>query len=433
MNAAVLSIGTELTRGELVNTNATWLAERLTELGMDVVTHLVIPDDRATIVQSVRELAQRHALVVSTGGLGPTSDDLTAACVADALGVEMRTDAPSLEAIRRRYEARGRALTEAGARMAALPETATALANPVGTAPGFTVSWGDCELFFFPGVPREMRAIFDQSVRARLAPRVAKTQHQVHLRTFGLPESEVAGRLQNLEARHDGLTLGYRASTSEVEVKVLVRAVDASSAESAAQGIAREVRELLGDVVFGEREDTFASALGDALRARGQTLALAESCTGGLIGELVTAVPGSSDYLLLGAITYSNAAKTRMLGVSPDILRAHGAVSGECAVSMAEGARRLAGSTYAVSVTGVAGPGGGSDAKPVGTVWMAIASEGETWVARHRFGGDRDAVRLQAAYAALDMVRRAALRFPLRETWTCNEIQRLERTGVLSG
>lgn len=439
MKALVLSIGTELTRGELVNTNATWLSEQLTELGAEVVEHRTIADDQPRIVDDLRALGSRVDVIVSTGGLGPTTDDLTAASVAEALGVGLRTDLPSLEAIRRRYEARGRTMTAAGARMAELPEGAIALPNPVGTAPGFEVSLGGCVACFLPGVPREMQAIFRESVAPRLAPKLARTSHQVHLRTFGLPESEVGERLRGFEERHPGLTVGYRASTPEVEVKIHVRDVDAASAERRARSIAEEARTALGDFVFGEREDGFAAVVGEVLRSRGWTLALAESCTGGLVGQLVTAVPGSSDYLLLGAITYSNAAKSSMLGVSPELLRAYGAVSAECAVAMAEGARRLAGSDLAVSLTGVAGPGGGSDEKPVGTVWIALstASEtvrggprgpGQTVVIRHHFGGDRDLVRLQAAYVALDLVRRAALRLEVRETWTTKEIRRLPRS-----
>lgn len=428
MKVLVLSIGTELTRGELVNTNATWLSEQLTELGAEVVEHRTIADDRARIVDELRALGSRVDAIVSTGGLGPTTDDLTAASVAEALGVELHTHLPSLEAIRRRYEARGRAMTPAGARMAELPEGAIALPNPVGTAPGFEVALGGCVAFFLPGVPREMQAIFRESIASRLAPKLARTSHQIHLRTFGLPESEVGERLRGFEERHAGLTVGYRASTPEVEVKIHVRDVDAASAETRARSIAEEARTALGDFVFGEREDGFAAVVGEALRSRGWSLALAESCTGGLVGQLVTAVPGSSDYLLLGAVTYSNGAKSSMLGVSPELLRAHGAVSAECAVAMAEGARRLAGSDLAVSLTGIAGPGGGSDAKPVGTVWIALSSGSETLVTRQHFGGDRDLVRLQAAYVALDLVRRAALRLEVRETWTTKEIQRLPRS-----
>lgn len=426
MKAAVLSIGTELTRGELVNTNAAWLSEELTTLGAEVVSHLTIADDHDTIVRSVRALSQQVDVIVSTGGLGPTTDDLTAAAVASASGVALRTDRASLEAIRRRYEARGREMTASGARMAELPEGATALSNSAGTAPGFTLELGSCQLFVLPGVPREMRAIFQEEVLPRIASKVERTSHQIHLRLFGLPESVVGDRLVGLEAEHPGLTLGYRASGVEIEVKVHIRAGSAALAEELAERVADRVRERLGDVVFGDREDSFARVVGEALRARGLTLALAESCTGGLVGELITAVPGSSDYLLLDAVTYSNAAKSAVLGVSPEILRAHGAVSAETAVAMAQGVRRLAGADLAVAITGIAGPGGGSEDKPVGTVWLALSTANETWVTRHRFGGDRDQVRVHAAYVALDLVRRCAARLPRSEAWTTQETRRVE-------
>jgi nicotinamide-nucleotide amidase len=411
MKAAVLSIGTELTRGELVNANAAWLAEQLTLLGADVVEQVTVDDDPGRIVATLKRLAGVTDVVVCTGGLGPTSDDLTAAAVAKALGVPLRRDTPTLERIRAKWAAMGVEMPASNEKQADLPEGARILDNPRGTAPGFAVELGTSRQFFMPGVPKEMRRMYREEVVPSIAPGMERTSHQVHLRSFGLTESQVGDMLDGLDDPDHGIVLGYRASFPEIEVKVLARAETESEAEHKARKVADEVRARLGDAVYGERDDTFASSVGRALRDRQLTLALAESCTGGLVGAMLTSVPGSSEYLLMDAVVYSNASKTKMLGVSPDLLRAHGAVSEESAAAMAEGALRLSGADMAASITGIAGPGGGSDDKPVGTVWFGVAQKGRPTLTKLRkLPGDRDRIRTLAAYVALRMVRRAAER-----------------------
>lgn len=410
MTAAVLSIGTELTRGELVNTNATWLAEQLTSLGFDVLEHVVVDDDPDRIVEALHRLSSRVQVVVATGGLGPTSDDLTAAAVGKALGVPLERDVASLETIRQRYAARGREMPVSNEKQADFPKGAVVLPNPIGTAPGFQVELGGARCAFLPGVPQEMHAIFQRTIAPSIAKMAPRNTHQVHLRSFGLTESEVAQRLAGLEEANPGVILGYRASFPEIEVKVHARSNDEAGAEALARRVAGEVRARIGEAAYGEREDTFAGVVGKTLRDRGLTLAVAESCTGGLVGAMLTSVPGSSDYLLLDAVTYANSAKTRILGVTPECLRAYGAVSGETAAAMAEGALRIAGSDLAIAITGIAGPGGGSDEKPVGTVFLAIAAKGGSTVTKRvQLPGDRERIRTLAAYLALRMVRRAAL------------------------
>ena len=268
---------------------------------------------------------------------------------------------------------------------------------------------GDATCFFMPGVPREMRHLFRESVVPAIAEKAERNTHQRHLRTFGRTESRVAGLLQGIEEEF-GVTLGYRASFPEIEVKVHARAATEAEAQRIANEATSAARLRLGDCVFGEREETFPNAVGRALRDKGLTLALAESCTGGMAASMLTSVPGSSDYLLLSAVAYANSAKSRMLGVNSEVIRAHGAVSAEVAAEMAEGARRLSGASLAVSITGIAGPGGGSEDKPIGTVWFGIAVDGEPTVTRHRqFPGDRDQIRTLAAYTALRLAMRAAL------------------------
>ncbi|HEY8431265.1 MAG TPA: competence/damage-inducible protein A [Sandaracinaceae bacterium] len=409
MSAAVLSIGTELTRGELTDTNAAWLSEQLTALGCDVGEKATVPDDVEAIREALVRLSARHRVLVATGGLGPTTDDLTAEAAARAAGVPLVRHEPSLEAIKRRFAAAGREMSASNAKQADLPEGALAIENPVGTAPGFALTLGGCRCFFLPGVPHEMKRLFADSVQPAIGPTVERRTHQVRLRTFGLPESVVGERLAGIEEAHEGVTLGYRATFPEIEVKVLARAASAAEAEEIALRVAHEVRERLGEAVYGEGEDTYPAYVGRVLRDRGLTLALAESCTGGMVGSLITDVPGSSDYLLLDAVTYSNAAKTSVLGVSSEILRAYGAVSAECATAMAEGARRIADADIAVSITGIAGPGGGSESKPVGTVWIGLARRDRpTEAALHQLSGDRWRIRRWAAYLALRTIVRSA-------------------------
>jgi nicotinamide-nucleotide amidase len=409
MTAAILSIGTELTRGELTNSNASWLGDQLTQLGFDVVEHVSIDDDEGRIVETIERLSRRVRVVVATGGLGPTTDDLTTVAVAKAAGVGMFRDQASLAKIRRRWEARGLEMPSSNEKQADFPEGATILDNAEGTAPGFACAIGDARFFFMPGVPREMKRIFGDSVVAAIADTVTRTTHQVHLRSFGLTESQTQELLNGLEEEHPGVTLGYRASFPEIEVKIFARGETEVDAEKRVRAATEAVRERLGDAVYGDRDDTFPAAVGRILRRKKLKLALAESCTGGMIGAMVTSVPGSSDYLLFDAVTYSNASKTDLLGVSPELMRAHGAVSSEVAAAMAEGALRVSEADLAVSVTGIAGPGGGTEAKPVGTVWFGLAVRGEETISKtRRLMGDRERIRTLAAYIALEIVRRAA-------------------------
>ncbi len=410
MTAAILSIGTELTRGELVNTNASWLSERLTGLGLEVTEQLAIDDDHRRIVEALRALSARHRFVVVTGGLGPTTDDLTTAAAADALGVGLVRDDASLEAIRRRFATINRPMTPSNEKQADFPDGATILANPIGTAPGFGVTLGSARLFFTPGVPAEMRRLWEDHIEPAVAPLVERRTHQIRLRTFGMPESAIGEKLATIEAEEKSVTVGYRATFPEIEVKVLARGGSESEAEATSARVAERVRVTLGPIVFGEGEETYPTYVGSVLRSRGLSLAIAESCTGGLVGQLVTSVPGSSEYLLFDAVTYSNASKISVLGVNEETIRGYGAVSAEVATAMADGARRIADADLSVAITGIAGPGGGSDEKPVGTVFLALARRGATTQSHAlKFGGDRERIRMLSAYQALRLVAEAAL------------------------
>lgn len=406
--ARILSIGTELTRGEIQNANATWLAERLTAIGFDVASIEAVADDADTIVETLERLRQGTALIVATGGLGPTTDDITSACVARWLGVERVRDPGVIAALEQRLARAGRALTASNAQQADFPAGARILDNPHGTAPGFAVEKGGCQAFFLPGVPREMRPMFERHIEPVARSLVTGAQHQVRLRCFGAPESVANDRLAGLEQAH-GVTVGYRAHFPEVLVKLLARAEEPALAEARALAAAADARARLGEAVYAEGERTLPEVVLDLLRERRLTLSLAESCTGGLVSALLTRHP-ASDVLLGGVVSYANAVKVAQLGVQQATLDAHGAVSPETAREMAEGARARFGSDVALSLTGIAGPTGGSDAKPVGLVYYALATPAATHV-EHLLLQERtrEQVQTYSAWSALNLLRRALL------------------------
>jgi nicotinamide-nucleotide amidase len=351
--------------------------------------------------------------VVVTGGLGPTSDDLTAEAAAALLSVPLERHDHTLARIEARYARLNRPMPAPNKKQAELPRGARVLDNDAGTAPGFVLTIGGADCWFLPGVPAEMRHLFERYLEPELVQRVVRTSHQLHLRTFGLRESEVAERLIDVDlggALSDPqVTIGYRAHFPEIEIKVLARGRDHDDARARAERVAAQVRERLGRHVYGGREDSFAGHVGSLLVARGWKVAVAESCTGGLIGKLLTDAPGSSRYFLLDAVTYANSAKRELLSVPAALLERHGAVSGEVASAMAEGALARASADLSVATTGVAGPDGGSPERPVGTVWLALARrDGKTFAERRQLPGDRDRVRTLTAYAALELLARAA-------------------------
>jgi len=404
MTAAVLCIGTEITRGEIVNTNATWLADRLTSVGLEVAEIASVADQRGQLIAQLRRLALAHRVVVCTGGLGPTTDDLTAECAAMAAGLPLVRDPVSVSAIAERFRRMNRQMAPTNIKQADFPTGAVVMPNAVGTAPGFWMRWGDALVFFFPGVPREMQYLWGAHAEPILRELAPNDSHQIRLRTFGKPESAVGALLVGVEERYPGVTIGYRASFPEIEVKVFAKSRDAKQARTLAEEAAQEVRSRLGSIVYGEGTTTFVGVVAEAIRGRGYKLALAESCTGGLVAQLITS-ESASDYFVAGLVTYANEAKVKLLGVPPAILEEHGAVSEPVARAMAEGAARVAGVELGVGITGIAGPTGGTEEKPVGLVHFAVAHPGGVVAAHHVFPGDRGRVQKLAAYAALSLLR----------------------------
>lgn len=410
MTVSILSIGTELTRGEIVDTNSAWLAERMTTEGFELVELDTVDDDRSRIIDALARLTRRSRIVLVTGGLGPTTDDLTTAAAAEWLGVPLVRDKVSLERIRSILERAGRTMAASNEKQADFPVGAQVLTNPVGTAPGFAVEFDGTRVFFMPGVPREMTAIFDEHVMPAVRPLLERHVVQVRLGTYGVGESAVNDRLAGIEAEHNVL-IGYRAHFPEVIVKVLATDTDRAAAQARARRGADAVLAQLGPiVVFGEGQNELPEVVGDLLSNRGLTLSAAESCSGGLIGQQLTRQPGASNFFQGGVIAYSNAAKEALLGVDSATLSAHGAVSDQVARAMAEGARRRFDTDLAVSVTGIAGPTGGTPTKPVGTVFIAVATGQGTACKGFTFPGDRSRVQRTAAHSALNLVRLAVLR-----------------------
>ncbi|MBX3129803.1 MAG: competence/damage-inducible protein A [Polyangiaceae bacterium] len=405
MSVAILCIGTELTRGEIVNTNASWLAESLVALGLEVTAIETIADDREIIARTLGRLGAAHDAIVCTGGLGPTTDDITSECVAAVLGVPLERDETSLAEIRERMSRFGRTMAASNEKQADFPRGARVLPNRKGTAPGFSAKIARALSFFMPGVPREMKTMFQEHVAPALSPLVRDALAQVRVKTFGLPESSVNDRLAGIEQQYD-VTLGYRAHFPEIEVKVLARRDAPPDARDAARRAADDVIARLGpDVVYAEGDVTFAEALGALLVERDLTLGVAESCTGGLVGNILTERGGASAFFLGGVVSYANSVKTAALGVAPELLARHGAVSAEVARAMADGARRALGVDIALSITGIAGPSGGSADKPVGLVHFAVATERALDDRQMVFPGSREQVRRLAAFAGLSLVR----------------------------
>lgn len=404
--AAIVAIGSELLSPLRADTNSLWLTERLESVGIRVVRKSIVGDEVEAIGAELEAAAGGAPLLFTTGGLGPTADDVTVAAVSKWLEVPLRRDAGFVEKIRGRFAARGLRMPAVNEKQADFIVGARVLENPRGTAPGFWAEGRGVEIVVLPGVPSEMKEIMTESVLPELS---ARAQGEVIarrvLRIGGTGESAVEELVEPIYRKWAEHPVTILAAPGEVQLHLAVRAAPDRAGQILA-AMEKDFREALGPRVFGRDAEDLAAAVGGLLRREGKSLAVAESCTGGMISALLTDVPGSSDYFLGGVVSYANSAKERFLGVSPETLASHGAVSSEAAREMAHGARERFGASLAAAVTGIAGPDGGSEAKPVGTVFLALA-DGEGDVARKRFfGGDRAVVRRAASLAALELIRR---------------------------
>lgn len=409
MNFELVTVGTELLLGLTVDTNGAEIGRAGAAVGLRLIQRTTVPDDASAIQRAVADALARSGVVITTGGLGPTKDDATKHGVAALFGRRLIEDAELLRALEDRMRRIGRWPMAASNRtQAEIPEGATVLPNPRGTAPGLWIEDAGRIVILLPGVPREMRGLLHEEVLPRLVQRVPPGSGVVRsraLRSTGIAESSLADRIGPLEVTLAPLTLAYLPSEAGVDLRLTAWGMPGEQADRAlAAGLAR-LREVVGAAAYGEDQTDLAAVVLDVLRARAATLAVAESCTGGLIGARLTAVPGASDVFVGGEVAYANAVKTARLGVPAELLASEGAVSEPAVRAMAAGVRVACGADAALAVTGIAGPTGGSADKPVGTVWLAADWRGSVRVARVRFAGDRDEVRARAAQGALNLLR----------------------------
>jgi|CXWL01.1.fsa_nt_gi nicotinamide-nucleotide amidase len=419
MNAVIISCGTEIVTGQCVDTNSAWLSERLTAHGIEVVAHVSVGDNLARMVAAIRRARDEADLVLITGGLGPTLDDLAREALALALNRPLHESAEALAQIFAFFQRWRRDMPESNRVQALIPEGCEVIANPRGTAPGIvffddakdvasTLNQGGLRgVIALPGVPGEMKAMFDAYVEPRLASSTTACTLSARLHCFGINEARLGETIADLMTRERNPLVGTTASKAVLTVRVLATATDAASARKLLDADRAEIHRRIGSAIFGEEDDTLQSAVAKLLIEHKKTVATAESCTGGMLSQRLTDVPGSSAYFLHGYVVYSNESKTQLLNVPPDVIGQHGAVSEEVARTLAESARAQAGSDFAISITGIAGPGGGSPDKPVGLVYIGLADERGIEVRRILFGDHitRDEIRDRACKTALNMLR----------------------------
>lgn len=433
LNVEIVTIGDELLLGFTVDTNSGFLGRELASIGVTVPRHTSCGDDIGIIVQTLREALDRTGAVITTGGLGPTADDMSVEAVARLFGREMVRDEAIARWLEQRWKTYRRAgpMPESNYKQAMIPRGAEIIANPVGSAPGVLLTdeqgrW----VATLPGVPREARAMFTESLRPRIEARADGNSviRSAALRTTGIGESSIADTLGALGKGFDGLSLAFLPGIAGVDLRLTSKGLPPAETDAALARGTRVLRDKLGNGIYGENSETLASVVLDMCRRAMMRIAVAESCTGGMLGSHITDVPGASDVFHGGVIAYDNRVKRQMLGVLDSDLEQHGAVSEPVALQMAKGIRVRLGTEIGVSITGVAGPGGGTTEKPVGTVWIAIdVSEGRPPIPRpdgeppitpyakarvFHFTGNRDEIRYRAAQAALDMIRRTVLDLP---------------------
>jgi nicotinamide-nucleotide amidase len=413
-----LAIGDELLDGRVLDSNTRNLGDALSLLGLELQGARTVPDDRALILSALREAIARADVIVTSGGLGPTSDDITGECIAEAASVGLRFDEPAFERMKAMFDMRGIVMPESNRRQAMLPQTSRTLENQMGTAPGFVtpfvVDGRVVEVWSFPGVPREYDHLRDDHLLPALHGRLhdRKPQRLVRrtLRSLGLAESAIGERLAAFERANPDVRVQYRAAFPEILVRLVLTAPvdDAAAArrvEARADELCVQAREAIGRSVYGTGDEPLEVRVLNALRRRGMTVAFAESCTGGILQKRTTDVPGCSDVFRGGVVAYHNDVKERALGVRHDDMVTAGAVSEDVAKEMAQGVRERLGASIAVSVTGIAGPGGGTPEKPVGTVWIGVATSKDVFAVHKKlpdFGRDR--VREMASSTALRLL-----------------------------
>lgn len=410
MKGEIIAVGDELLTGQTIDTNSAWIAAEMNRIGIEITGISAIPDMADRITGALEKATRRSQLILITGGLGPTSDDITKQTLCAFFDTRLVSDSEVLENIRRLLGRRGVSVNENNLAQSYVPENCTVLMNGVGTAPGMWFEKEGSVIVSMPGVPYEMKYIISEHVIPRLYKRglMPEIAHS-HIMTYGMPEAQLAEKLSGFESGlPEGVKLAYLPSSGVIKLRLTARG--GNSAGELLKLQVDKLREIIPDLIFAEYESSLEETIGKELSVRNMTLSVAESCTGGNIARLITSVPGSSVYFPGGVVAYSNEIKTSVLGVGKDTLARHGAVSRECACEMAVGIRRLTGSSVGVATTGIAGPGGGSPEKPVGTVCIAVSTDSGTVSDQFIFGTDRNINIRRFSLAAIDMVRRQIIR-----------------------
>lgn len=412
LTAEILSIGDELLIGQVINTNASYISEQLNAIGVDVTHVTTVGDNAAQLRKSIDRAWKEHDIVIATGGLGPTHDDISKHIVAKYFKKALKVDPISLKRVQARFKLFGYArMPDANISQAMVPEGFLALANDQGTAPGLWYHSKGKTFVILPGVPHEMKHLMQTQVIKRVKKIYSKRLgnviiHQTLL-TTGMGESLLAEKIGDVkELLEAGATLAFLPKTSGVRLRISVRNPNERTANAMLARIEKKIRSRARDVIFGTNDDTLEGAVVALLTKRGETLSAAESCTGGMLAMKITSISGASAVFPGSVVTYANGAKVNELGVPASLIKKHGTVSSECACAMAEGARKKFKTTYALAITGISGPTGGTTEKPVGTVYVALSMKGKTIVKLHHFAGERQLIRERSSDAALEMLRR---------------------------
>lgn len=406
MNAELIAVGTEILLGDIVNTDAQVISQGLSELGINVFYQTVVGDNPARLRHVVETARDRADIIITTGGLGPTLDDLTKETLATVFGKKMALHQPSLDRIKGFFQTIGREMTPNNEKQAWLPEGCTVFVNEWGTAPGCAFEAYGKHVLMLPGPPRECNPMWKECAMPYLYKLAGGCIVSRNIRVFGLGESNMEAILHDMMAESKNPTIAPYAKTSECFARVTAKADTPEACEKLLDPVVEKICGLLGEDVYGVDVDSLEQVVGDGLRARSLTLAVAESCTGGLLSKRITDVPGCSDYYLGGVCSYANEVKMKVLGVKKETLDTVGAVSPEVAEQMAEGVARALGADVGVGITGVAGPGGGTDDKPVGLVYISVWHNGQHFTRKMKAANGRDRIRMQAASTALDLIRR---------------------------
>ncbi|HOJ11366.1 MAG TPA: competence/damage-inducible protein A [Clostridiales bacterium] len=412
MNAEILAVGTELLLGQIVNTNAQYISQRLPEVGVNVYYHDVVGDNPKRLRESLSMALKRSDVVILTGGLGPTKDDLTKETVAQALNRKLVLDEESFDIMKSFFARFNRQMTENNIKQAYLPEGSIIIKNKNGTAPGCIIEDGDKVVIMLPGPPSEMRPMFEETVISYFRNRSDCKLVSKFVRIFGIGESAVEDKIMDLVDNQTNPTIAPYAKQGEVMLRITAKCENGEDSDALINPVIEEIKKRLGDTVYSADNKEMEEVVAELLLSSGLTISIAESCTGGLISKTLTDIAGISQVFMSGVVSYSNSAKINILGVRPITIEKYGAVSENTAVEMAENIRNISGTDIGLSVTGIAGPGGATPEKPVGLVYVALASKDGVQIKELKLWGERSRIRNVACLNALDMIRRYVLKQP---------------------